>query len=160
MTLMRSVCNFKAMQIASEFIYPQTAVIMSGSIGSAHQGLADGAGALAAVDHRSLIEIQLEWLASQDIKTVFLLLNSGADTIKSVLGNGQKWNLKIDYILGSESIGTAGSLAQLKGRIKEDFFVIYDDLYFKFFRFKIHVSGSCSETSRFDFVNPSVCAPL
>lgn len=123
------------MQSVTQIPFPRTAVLLAGGKGT-RLGLTDRPKPLVPIDHRSLLEIQLEWLAGQGIKEVFLLLNYMPELIKSVIGNGQRWNIKIQYLIEIEPLGTSGALAQLKGLIKGDFFVVYGDLFSGFLDLK------------------------
>lgn len=116
------------MRTHSAYSYPQTAVILAGGKGT-RLGLTDRPKPLVPVDHRSLLEIQIEWLAGQGIKKVFLLLNYMPEKIRDVIGEGSRFGIKIEYVIEHEPLGTSGALAQLKGKIREDFYVIYGDLF-------------------------------
>ncbi len=116
------------MRTHSAYSYPQTAVILAGGKGT-RLGLTDRPKPLVPVDHRSLLEFQIEWLAGQGIKTVFLLLNYMPEKIRDVIGDGSRWGIKTEYVIEHEPLGTSGALAQLKGKIREDFYVIYGDLF-------------------------------
>lgn len=116
------------MRTESAYSYPQTAVILAGGKGT-RLGLTDRPKPLVPVDHRSLLEIQIEWLAGQGIKKVFLLLNYMPEKIQSLIGDGSRWGLQTEYVIEQEPLGTSGAVAQLKGKIAEDFYVIYGDLF-------------------------------
>jgi mannose-1-phosphate guanylyltransferase / phosphomannomutase len=123
------------MQTDPAHSFPQTAVILAGGKGT-RLGLTDRPKPLVPVDHRSLLEIQIEWLAGQGIRTVFLLLNYMPEKIKDVVGDGSRWGLEIKYEIEDKPLGTSGALAQLKGKIQDDFFVIYGDLFSGFLDLK------------------------
>lgn len=135
MTLLSWVCNFSQMHTMPSFSYPQTAVILAGGKGT-RLGLTDRPKPLVPVDHRSLLEIQIQWLADQGIKDVFLLLNYMPQKIKDVIGDGSRWGLKTHYVIEHEPLGTSGAVAQLKGQIQSDFFVVYGDLFSGFLDLK------------------------
>lgn len=116
------------MRTDSAYPYPQTAVILAGGKGT-RLGLTDRPKPLVPVDHRSLLEIQIEWLAGQGIKNVFLLLNYMPEKIQDVIGDGSRWGIKTQYVIEHDPLGTSGAVAQLKGKIKDDFYVVYGDLF-------------------------------
>lgn len=123
------------MQSGTEIPYPQTAVLLAGGKGT-RLGLVDRPKPLVLVDHRTLLEFQIEWLAQQGIKKVFLLLNYMPDMIRQEIGSGNRWQLAIEYLVESEPLGTSGALAQLKGQLNTDFYVIYGDLFSAFLDLK------------------------
>lgn len=106
---------------------PKKAVILAGGKGT-RLGLTDRPKPMVLIDDRSLLQIQIEWLKREGIEKIFLLLNYLPDIVMSELGNGDKLGIEIEYIIEKIPLGTAGALAQLKGLISEDFFVIYGDL--------------------------------
>lgn len=116
------------MRTHSGYSYPQTAVILAGGKGT-RLGLTDLPKPLVPVDHRSLLEIQIQWLAEQGIKTVFLLLNYMPEKIQAVVGDGSRWGLEIHFVIEHDPLGTSGAVAQLKDKIKDDFYIIYGDLF-------------------------------
>ncbi len=106
---------------------PKKAVILAGGKGT-RLGLKDRPKPMVLIDDRSLLQIQIEWLKREGIEKIFLLLNYLPDIVMSELGNGEKLGIEIEYIIEKIPLGTAGALAQLKGLISEEFFVIYGDL--------------------------------
>lgn len=120
------------MQINLRPHFPKVAVILAGGKGT-RLGLTDRPKPLVPIDGRSLLEVQLQWLAEQGLKKVFLLLNYMPEKIHEVVGNGSRWNLEVEYVTEDHPLGTSGALAQLQGKIKEDFFVVYGDLFSAYF---------------------------
>lgn len=116
------------MRTNSAYPYPKTAVILAGGKGT-RLGLTDRPKPLVPVDHRSLLEIQIEWLAGQGITKVFLLLNYMPEKIQETIGDGSRWGIQTEYVIEHDPLGTSGAVAQLKGKIQEDFFIVYGDLF-------------------------------
>lgn len=110
---------------------PKVAVILAGGKGT-RLGLKDRPKPMVLIDHRSLIEIQIEWLAGQAITDIYILLNYMPEVFKSELGDGQRWNIRLHFLIEVQPLGTSGALAQLKEIVKGDFFVIYGDLFSAF----------------------------
>lgn len=106
---------------------PTVAVILAGGKGT-RLGLKDRPKPMVLIQDKPLLQIQIEWLVREGIKEVFILLNYLPEVVIQELGSGSRWNIKINYFVESEPLGTAGALAQLKGQLEEDFFVIYGDL--------------------------------
>lgn len=107
--------------------FPSTAVILAGGKGT-RLGLKDRPKPMVLINDKPLLQIQIEWLARQGLKELYILLNYLPEVVMDELGDGQRWNLKIHYVIEKEPLGTAGALAQLKGQLTQDFFVIYGDL--------------------------------
>lgn len=107
--------------------FPTVAVILAGGKGT-RLGLKDRPKPMVLIHDKPLLQIQIEWLVREGIKEIFILLNYLPEVVINELGNGDRWNIKINYLVEKEPLGTAGALAQLKGQLKEDFFVIYGDL--------------------------------
>ncbi len=61
--------------------------------------------------------------------TEFLInLYTMPEVMRSYLGDGSKWGVKITYNLEKEPPGVAGSIKQFEPHIEDEFFVIYGDM--------------------------------
>jgi dTDP-glucose pyrophosphorylase len=67
-----------------------------------------------------LLERQIKTLASQGVEQVFISVNYLAEQIKEYFGNGNTFNVKIDYIHETTKLGTAGPLGLLKESLTHD----------------------------------------
>ncbi len=75
----------------------------------------------------------LEWHIVQfkkyGVKEFFLNLHYLPDIIKNYFGDGSKWGVKIYYNFEPVILGTAGALRHFRGKIEEEFFLIYGDIF-------------------------------
>lgn len=83
---------------------------------------------LIKIGNKPLIEHQINLLAKNDIKNIWMLSGYLGDKIKNFAGDGSKWSVKIKHIIEQKSLGTAGSIKQLEGRLKKDFLVLSGDV--------------------------------
>lgn len=105
------------------------AVILAGGQGTRLAPyLKDLPKALVKIGDRSVIEHQIQLLSSQGITDIWVLLGHLGEQIQESLGNGKKFGVKINYLQEEKSLGTAGALKQLEGKINEDFVVLSGDI--------------------------------
>jgi NDP-sugar pyrophosphorylase family protein len=84
--------------------------------------------ALVEVAGRPFAEHQLDWLRSQGVDRVVFCVAHLGEMIRDALGNGSRWNLRIDYVFdGGTLLGTAGALKRALPVLGEAFFVLYGD---------------------------------
>lgn len=74
-----------------------------------------------------IIEKNIVELISYGFRDFYISINYLGDIIKEHFGNGEKWDVSINYLEEDTKLGTAGSLSLLKD-VKQDFFVINGDL--------------------------------
>ena len=71
----------------------------------------------------SIIEIIIKQLSKHGFKHITLAVNHLSNLIKSYLGSGKKYGIKIDYILEKKVLGTVGPLTNIKD-LPENFLVM------------------------------------
>ena len=69
--------------------------------------------ALVPVQGRTLIEMNFDILRKHGIKEATLCIGHLSEVIKSYLGDGSRFGLKLNYAVESEPLGTAGCIAPL-----------------------------------------------
>ncbi|NTV23089.1 MAG: hypothetical protein HGA85_01790 [Nanoarchaeota archaeon] len=85
----------------------------------------------AKIGSITLIESILRKLKSDGFKRVFLVARQKViNHVFSIVQNGSKYGLTLEYIEEKESSGTADSLRLVRGKIATNFLVIYGDIYF------------------------------
>jgi MurNAc alpha-1-phosphate uridylyltransferase len=87
---------------------------------------------LLPVAGRPFVDWQLEWLASQKVTAVVFCLGHQAEAIRSHVGDGNRWGLRVSYVEEPETLlGTGGAirLAIDQRSVAERFFVLYGDSY-------------------------------
>ncbi|MEM4397450.1 MAG: sugar phosphate nucleotidyltransferase [Candidatus Woesearchaeota archaeon] len=78
-----------------------------------------------------LIEHIIKKLKEYNFKKIFLIAKEKIiNSVFSIVQNGQKFGVSIEYIEEKDSLGTFHTLSLVKGRIKTNFLVIYGDIYF------------------------------
>jgi NDP-mannose synthase len=74
-----------------------------------------------------ILEIIIKQLARHGFNHVTLAVNHQADILRAYFGDGAKWNVKIDYSLETQALGTVGPL-RLIADLPENFLVMNGDI--------------------------------
>jgi NDP-mannose synthase len=74
-----------------------------------------------------ILEIIIRQLASQGFDRITLAVNHQAEIVKAFFGEGERWNVRIDYSLESQPLGTMGPL-RLISDLPENFIVMNGDV--------------------------------
>jgi N-acetyl-alpha-D-muramate 1-phosphate uridylyltransferase len=83
---------------------------------------------LVEVAGRPFAEHQLDWLRSQGIERVVFCVAYRGEMIREALGNGDRWELSIEYAFdGQPLLGTGGALKRALPALGDAFFVLYGD---------------------------------
>ena len=82
---------------------------------------------LLPLGDQATMEIVLQQLAGQGFERVVITLGHMPQLIEALLGNGQRFGLRIEYVVEVEPLGTAGSLNLVKD-LDETFLVMNGDL--------------------------------
>ena len=75
----------------------------------------------------SIIEIIITHLSNHGFKHITIAVNHLSNLIKSYLGSGKKYGIKIDYILEKKVLGTVGPLTNIED-LPENFLVMNGDV--------------------------------
>lgn len=75
----------------------------------------------------SILEIIIEQLVSYDFDHITLAINYQGDAIQKHIGNGQKWNILIDYSNESQALGTIGPLSLIEN-LPRHFLIMNSDI--------------------------------
>jgi NDP-sugar pyrophosphorylase family protein len=79
----------------------------------------------------TLIENMVQKLREESFTKIFLVARKKImDDVFSIIQNGQKYGVNIDYIEEKKSEGTSDTLKYVRGKIKSSFLVIYGDIIF------------------------------
>ncbi len=85
---------------------------------------------LIEVAGKPFIEHQLEYLHKQGIGSVVLCIGYLGEMIQEVVGDGSRWDLKVNYSLdGPALLGTGGALKQALPLLGRQFLILYGDSY-------------------------------
>src|SRR5262249_53400325 len=83
---------------------------------------------LMPIGSRPVLELLLKWLRRNGIKEVFVTTGYLGNLIRSFCGDGQQWNMKINYTQEAEPLGTIGPLSLLRDQLTEPFLVLNGDV--------------------------------
>lgn len=100
---------------------------------------------LLPVGNTSILDINIKQLVSNGVNNVIIAVGYQGELIETVIGNGDKYGIKIYYSYEDEPLGTVGGLGLIKKLLEDKFIVMngdilhnlnFNDLY------KNHVSSS------------------
>ena len=83
---------------------------------------------LIPIDGVPVLEREITSLASQGFNDIVLTLGYMAEKIQAYIGDGNKWNVNIEYFIEDKPLGNAGALFKLN--LKEDFLLLNADSVF------------------------------
>lgn len=107
-------------------------VLMAGGLGERLRPLTDNCPKpLIKVGTKPVLEILLENFIAQGFHNFFLAINYKGHLIQEYFGDGNKWNVNIQYLCEENRLGTAGALSLLPEKPKLPFFVMNADLITK-----------------------------
>lgn len=78
---------------------------------------------------KPLLEYQIENLKENGITDITLVIGYLGHVIQEHFGNGEKYGVNISYFVEETPLGTAGALFYLKNKLKEDFILLFGDLF-------------------------------
>ena len=74
-----------------------------------------------------IIEVIIRQLKSYGFNRITLAVNHQAEIFKAFFGNGDKWDIKIDYVLEQKPLGTMGPLTLIDD-LDDSFLVMNGDI--------------------------------
>ena len=91
----------------------------------------DGYRPTARIKNNAVIELAVKKLRENNFKTLYIIARHNLLTkLFEMLKDGIDYGVKINYVEEKSSNGTADSLRLLKGRINNNFLVVYGDIVF------------------------------
>ena len=82
---------------------------------------------LMPIGEYPILEVVIRQLAARGFDHITMAVNHQAELIRAFFGDGAKWNLRIDYSLESEPLGTMGPLRLIRD-LPEHFLVMNGDI--------------------------------
>lgn len=82
---------------------------------------------LVPIGDRPILEIVITWLREAGIREMVVSVGHLAELIRAFFGNGEKWGVRLDYIIEDEPLGTIGPLS-LMSDLGEHFLVLNGDV--------------------------------
>lgn len=79
---------------------------------------------LLPVANRPLLLYPLELLARQNQKHIWVALHNQAGHIESYLGSGERWGVKLDYLLQRKALGNGGAVRQAASVVGNDLLLV------------------------------------
>ena len=108
---------------------PNKVILMVGGLGTRLRPLTnDVPKPMLDVGNKPILHTIVENFAKYGYTDIIMCVNYKSEIIKEYFGNGDKFGVKIEYVLESQRTGTAGALSLLQKRPKDDFFVMNGDL--------------------------------
>ena len=107
------------------------AIILSAGFGTRLLTLTRGKipKAMISLSGKPLLERHIEQFKKCGVTEFFINLFYLPDAITDYFGDGSKWSVRITYIREPEIRGTAGGVKNFGGVLRDNFFVIYSDIY-------------------------------
>ncbi len=123
--LLITLMSFNESELTSE----KVAVLMAGGIGSRLSPLTDNCPKpMLKVSGTPLLESLIKRLKKYGYSKIYISVNYLSEKIIDYFQDGEKLNIKIEYISEDKPLGTAGSLHLLKGKINNPFLVMNGDV--------------------------------
>jgi NDP-sugar pyrophosphorylase family protein len=109
---------------------------------------------LLAVAGRAVLDRNLEWLATEGVRRVWINLHYRPAVIREAIGDGSRFGLSIHYTYEPTILGTAGAWKQLEPQWSGTSLVVYGDnlIRFRLAPFLDHhrASGALASIALFD----------
>jgi len=86
--------------------------------------------ALLDINGKPFIDWQLNYLKKQGFKNIIMCVGHMSQQIIDFVGNGERYNLKIEYSDdGEKLLGTGGSIKKALPLLNQSFFILYGDSF-------------------------------
>jgi len=107
----------------------KTAVILAGGVGTRLRPYTTVLPKpLMPIGEYPIMEVIIRQLAATGFNRIILAVNHQAEIIKSFFGNGEKWNVAIEYSSEDQPLGTMGPLKPLEQGLPDSFLVLNGDI--------------------------------
>lgn len=87
---------------------------------------------MVPVANRPVMSYILGLLARQGIKDILISLHNKPEAIERYFGTGQRWGVRLTYVLQRDILGSAGSLKWAQNGLRDDFVSIPGDILVDF----------------------------
>lgn len=106
------------------------AVILAGGLGTRLRPLTyEIPKPMVPINGKPYLEYQLEYLRSQGVTDILILVGYLGEKIIDYFKNGEKFDLNIQYSRESTPLGTGGGLKNANDLLDDDFLLIYGDSF-------------------------------
>lgn len=108
----------------------KNAAILAGGLGKRLRPLTDNMPKpMIDVDGKPLLQHQVELLARHGVERIFILSGYKAEAVENHFGDGSDFDTEIIHLREEFPLGTGGALRELKGKVDDDFLLLYGDVY-------------------------------
>ena len=108
------------------------ALILAGGLGKRLRPIVDDRPKpMALVNDKPFLEYQLEFLRMNGFRNVVFCLGYLHEHVQDHFGDGSRWNLRIDYSIETEQLGTGGALKLAERYVEGAFAVLNGDSFFE-----------------------------
>ena len=83
---------------------------------------------LLPIGNRSILEINIKQLVASGIDNIILSVGYLGSLIETVIGNGNKYGIKVVYSYEDDPLGTVGGLSLIKNLLEDQFIVMNGDI--------------------------------
>jgi len=109
------------------------AVILAGGLGTRLKPFTDILPKpLLPLGNKSLMEIQIENLKLSGFNDIYIATNYKSEMVKSYLGNGEKYGVKLHFSEEKIRLGTCGPVKLLEEELTEPFLLVNGDILTQF----------------------------
>lgn len=88
--------------------------------------------AMIPINDKPILEYEVKMAKRYGYTKFIFIIGYMGKQIEDYFGNGEKWEISIEYFKEEKPLGTAGALGYLKDKLTEDFFVFYGDTVMDF----------------------------
>ena len=111
--------------------------------------------AMIPVCGKPVIEHQVEMAKRYGFTEFIFLIGYLGEQIEHYFGDGSRWGVHIDYYHETKPLGTAGSIAEVRDRLSDDFFVFYGDTVMDIDMRRMVAFHKCHKADATLFVHPN-----
>lgn len=105
------------------------AVVLMGGLGT-RLGLGDIPKTMADVQGSPFFSYELKLLKRYGFHRFLFLIGHGGNMVREYFGNGEKWDVSIDYVEdGGKLLGTGGAIKHAFDKLDDSFMLIYGDSF-------------------------------
>ena len=83
---------------------------------------------LLPVGNKSILDINIKQLALSGVDNIIIAVGYLGEIIETVIGNGDKYGIKINYVYEDKPLGTVGGLGLMKNLLEDQFIVMNGDI--------------------------------
>lgn len=83
---------------------------------------------LLPIGKKSILDVNIKQLVSSGVDNLIIAVGYLGELIETVIGNGEKYGIKIKYSYEDQPLGTVGGLALMKNLLEDQFIVMNGDI--------------------------------